>query len=121
MKALKTLIFIAVLSVSFTLSAQIKLPGFHEPGSLNDGRYLRQPLKSPVKQLMTTDSLTQCEIQSGLNHSLPKNGRYEVPKDANLQTSPGRIPANPKDYFKYIDLNGNKLYKPKSSLGLIVY
>ena len=67
---------------------------------------------------MTTDSLTKLEIESRLNTVLPKTVTREFNKDAHVLRSPGEIPANPKDYM---DLNGNKVYRLKSSLSLMSY
>lgn len=117
MKALPTLIFIVVLFISSALTAQTKLPRAYDPGFLNDGRYLQQPLKT-TKQLMSTDSLTRSEIQSRLNTILPKNDRNGSGKEADLLRIPKGIPANPKDFM---DLNGNQVYRLKSSLSLMSY
>ena len=118
MKALPSLIFIVALFISSALTAQTKLPRSYDPGSLTNGQYFRQPFKSPIKQLITTDSLTKWEIKSRLNTVLHKTETREFNKDVDVLLSPGKIPANPKDY---IDLNGDKVYKPKSSMGLMVY
>lgn len=104
MKALQTLIFVAILFIATTISAQTKLP-----------------FKGSLKPLMTTDSLTHSEIQSKLNTNPSRSKTQELPRLNNSQPSHGRIPANPKDYMNYTDLNGNPLYKPKSSLSLMIY
>lgn len=104
MKALQTLIFVAVLFIATTISAQSKLP-----------------FKGSLKPLMTTDSLTQSEIQSKLNTNPSTGQTQEITRANSSQSSSERIPANPKDYMSYIDLNGRPLYKPKSSLSLMRY
>ena len=117
MKALPTLIFIVALFISSALTAQTKLPRSYDPGSLDYERYLQHPLKT-TKQLMSTDSLTHSEIQSRLNTILRKNDKQDSGKEANVLRAPSRLPANPKEY---VDLNGNRVYRLKSSLSLMSY
>lgn len=121
MKALLKSIILGtvIFSVSSEVKAQLHLPQKSNPKS--DNYYFKKQFYSPVKQLMMNDSLTWTGLDSRLNINTPAPKIHVIPETGNAISSPGKIPANPKDYMNKLDINGNNLYLPKSSLSLMTY